>query len=124
MDVSYTPFDGAKLLNLCPSGSVYRKKVSTLVRKVTLDMQQDARDMAPVQTGNLRDSITPQFGELFGRISTNVEYAAAQEYSEGFDHSQQKNPNGQFGFMRKSLDKAKENLDQGIAFLLEKMSEV
>ena len=92
------------------------------VRYSALEVYNGARDLCPVVTGNLRDSIDvvylfepPSIGAL---ISTNVEYAQDVEFNENYDHSvgprkrevngvvqnlQQSNDKATFGMFRKTL---------------------
>lgn len=50
------------------------------VAKTTFDIEAGAKAKAPVDTGNLMNSITAEVDGLTGTVSTNVEYAPYQEY--------------------------------------------
>mgnify|MGYP001121939196 CR=1 FL=1 len=60
-----------------------RKAMEQAFSAAGLDMQNKAREIAPVDTGRLRQSIrAEQINDGLGtRISTNVEYAASQKVS-------------------------------------------
>ena len=54
------------------------------IKDATLLVQATAKDIAPVDTGRLRDSIRAKVGkrngEVIGSVGTNVEYAPYQEF--------------------------------------------
>jgi len=62
----------------------YNKRAKKAVLAGCLIVQGDAQRMAPYKTGNLRGSIAVEVEETgdgaIGRVGTNVEYAAAQEF--------------------------------------------
>jgi len=57
------------------------------IRKATIKVQGDAKLLAPVDTGQLRNSIQAETkqesGKVVGRVYTNVEYAAYVEFGTG-----------------------------------------
>jgi HK97 gp10 family phage protein len=58
------------------------------MRKCTLMVQRDAKINAPVKTGRLRASITPEVrvegkADVIGVVGSNVEYAPIQEFGSG-----------------------------------------
>lgn len=57
-----------------------RGRAEQAVAKTVFDIEGRAKGSAPVDTGNLRDSITGDAAGLSGTVSTNVEYAIYQEY--------------------------------------------
>lgn len=54
--------------------------VQSAIEKTCLKIEADAVDLCPVDTGNLRGSITTEIGELEGAVGTNVEYAEFVEF--------------------------------------------
>ena len=50
------------------------------VRKTCFDIEAGAKSMAPVDTGNLKNSITTEVDGLTGTVATGVDYAIYQEY--------------------------------------------
>lgn len=63
------------------------KVVAQAVGEATKKVQGDAKDLAPVDLGGLRDSIQgtvqEKDGEIIGIVSTNLEYAAYVEFGTG-----------------------------------------
>lgn len=58
-----------------------RGQASRIVRKTALDIERDAKQTAPVDTGKLRGSIQTSFSDdLHAEVGTNTEYAAYVEY--------------------------------------------
>ena len=62
-----------------------RRQVAFEMTAVMEEIQDAAREMAPVETGQLEGSIQPSPrqvdpDELTGRVTTNTEYAAVQEF--------------------------------------------
>ncbi|MFC5468414.1 HK97-gp10 family putative phage morphogenesis protein [Cohnella suwonensis] len=57
------------------------------IRKATMKVQGDAKLLAPVNDGQLRNSIKAETkeegGNVVGRVFTNLEYAAYVEYGTG-----------------------------------------
>jgi HK97 gp10 family phage protein len=57
------------------------KALEGIIKYVALDIESNAKILAPIDTGNLRNSIkTTQLGINSYRVSTNVHYAIHQEY--------------------------------------------
>lgn len=50
------------------------------VQRVALEVMKDAKQFAPVDTGNLRRSITATGDGTDWQVGTNVEYAVYQEF--------------------------------------------
>lgn len=61
-------------------------KASAAIRKTAFDLERDAKILAPVDTGDLENSITTdvegdgRFGSMSAEIGPTVEYGAAIEY--------------------------------------------
>jgi HK97 gp10 family phage protein len=60
-------------LNKLPAS--VEKAVSTAIAKLVIDIEGDAKDLAPVDKGDLRASITHKSRGLEGEVGTNLEYA-------------------------------------------------
>lgn len=64
-----------------------QQMLKTAVLQATKKVQGDAKDLAPVDTGRLRNSIQATVeekdGEIIGKVSTNVEYATYIEFGTG-----------------------------------------
>ena len=58
------------------------RRASQVVRKAALDTMADAKMLAPVDTGNLRNSITTDArpGDLMAVVEATADYAAAVEF--------------------------------------------
>ena len=58
------------------------RRASQVVRKAALDTMADAKTLAPVDTGNLRNSITTDArqGDLVAVVEATADYAAAVEF--------------------------------------------
>lgn len=68
-------------LNFKPATAQIKRAMSQVIRKVTLDAEAQMKQLAPVDTGHLRNSIQSEFeGELTGIVSVGAEYAAHVEY--------------------------------------------
>lgn len=68
-------------LNFKPVLERERRAVSQLIRKVTLDAEAQMKQLAPVDTGHLRNSIQSEFeGDLTGIVSVGASYSAHVEY--------------------------------------------
>ena len=91
-------------------------RIDQAVRYSGLKIYNGARQKCPVQTGNLRGSITMEVqhdgAETAALIFSNVEYAFINEYTEK-EHpityhedgtEKQKNSHATWGFFRKSLN--------------------
>lgn len=62
-----------------------RAKASQVVRKAAADVQAHAKMFAPVDTGNLRQSITARsVDDLTSEIISGADYAIYQEYGTRF----------------------------------------
>ena len=114
-----------------------KKNLELAVRYSAIEVHQGARDLVPVVTGNLRDSIDivylfepPNFGAL---ISSNVEYAGPVEFNEYADHSigprdrtvhgkiqhmQQSNAKATFGYFRKTQAEVEPRFKERVAQVL------
>lgn len=55
------------------------QKASVVVTKVTLDTERDAKVLAPVDTGFLRNSISSTVRGLVGEVGPSAEYGAYVE---------------------------------------------
>lgn len=59
---------------------------STILRKTALDIESDAKQLAPYDTGNLRNSISTsiagdgRFGSMTAEIGPTADYGIYQEY--------------------------------------------
>ena len=78
------------------------KAKKTVLTMACIVINMDATPMAPVDTGNLRDSITYKVDGDEGRVGTNVEYAIHQEYGTKKMAAQ--------SFLRPALDKNRSKL--------------
>ena len=56
------------------------KQAGAAVRLATLGTERDAKVLAPVDTGNLRNSITSDIRGLTGVVGPTANYAIHQEY--------------------------------------------
>ena len=74
-----------KFNNLPGLGPKVRKACGDVVRKASLDVEADAKQRAPVDTGALRNSIAARMiGPLTAEIVCGVEYGIYQEYGTRF----------------------------------------
>lgn len=78
-------------------------KVKLALDIIGLTAQTEAQKRCPVDTGNLRNSITHKVGDDYVIIGTNVEYAPDQELGD-FKHKV-----GQSPFLRPAIE---ENIDK------------
>lgn len=62
--------------------------VHNALEKACLLVENDAKTRAPVDTGNLRNSITHEVDDNEGVVGTNVEYAPYVEFGTGLFSSQ------------------------------------
>ena len=67
----------AKLDNLS------KVQLEQALNKACLIVENEAKKLCPVDTGQLRGSITHEVAEKEGRVGTNVEYAPYVEYGTG-----------------------------------------
>ena len=101
-------------------------QIELAVRYSGLMVYNGARDKCPVDTANLRDSITLEVNkggtETTAYIFSNVEYAFVNEFTEK-EHpithhpdgtEEQKNPRATWGFFRKSLNEEGPNFHKHI----------
>mgnify|MGYP003616419519 CR=1 FL=1 len=88
------------------------RRASQVVRKAALDTMADAKTLAPVDTGNLRNSITTDArqGDLVAVVEATADYAAAVEF--GIDQRPQP-------YMRPAQDRNTEPFMDAIAQLAE-----
>ena len=88
------------------------RRASQVVRKAALDTMADAKTLAPVDTGNLRGSITTDArqGDLVAVVEATADYAAAVEF--GIDQRPQP-------YMRPAQDRNTEPFMDAIAQLAE-----
>ena len=91
------------------------RRASQVVRKAALDTMADAKTLAPVDTGNLRNSITTDArqGDLVAVVEATADYAA---YIEWGTSKMQPQP-----FMRPSQDRNTEPFMQALAQLIEEV---
>lgn len=75
----------------------FQKALVAGLEKIGLEAEGDAKDLCPVDTGRLRNSITHQVqsGEKAVYIGTNVEYAVYVELNDKAKHT-----TGQAHFLR------------------------
>ena len=68
--------------DLRESADTLARRASQVVRKAALDTMADAKMLAPVDTGNLRNSITTdtRTGDLRAVVEATADYAAAVEF--------------------------------------------
>ena len=66
------------------------RRASQVVRKAALDTMADAKTLAPVDTGNLRNSITAdtRTGDLRAVVEATADDAARQEFGTRFQRPQ------------------------------------
>lgn len=58
-----------------------RDRIDLAVKKTALDIEADAKTLAPVDTGALRSSIQAEFpSELYAEVNVGVDYGIYQEY--------------------------------------------
>lgn len=55
-------------------------KAAAVIRKTASDIEADAKNLAPVDTGNLRSSIGKSVNALHAEIGPSAEYGIYQEY--------------------------------------------
>lgn len=66
--------DANKLLERIDEDAI-KEAIQRAIVKGCLQIEADAKGYCPVDTGNLRASITTKIEELSGEVGTNVEYA-------------------------------------------------
>ena len=89
------------------------RRASQVVRKAALDTMADAKLVAPVDTGNLRNSITTDTrpGDLVAVVEATADYAAFVEFGISRTRPQP--------FMRPAQDRNTEPFMQALAQLIE-----
>ena len=89
------------------------RRASQVVRKAALDTMADAKTLAPVDTGNLRNSITTDArqGDLVAVVEATASYSA---YIEWGTSKMQPQP-----FMQPAQDRNTEPFMQALAQLIE-----
>ena len=92
-----------------------RSRASQVVRKAALDTMADAKTLAPVDTGNLKGSITTdtRTGDLRAVVEATADYAAHQEFGTRFQRPQP--------YMRPAQDRNTEPFMQALAQLIEEV---
>ncbi len=75
---------------------------------VLIALQAQVKSLAPVDTGLLRLSIREERKGLKGKVFSNVEYAAAQEYGT----SKMDAANNDSGFFRPAVDIIRNKIDR------------
>ena len=75
----------AKIRKLGPE---FRKRAGVVVAASALNIEREAKQRAPVDTGRLRSSIrsTINQGALKATVGTDVEYAVYLEHGDGYTH--------------------------------------
>ena len=86
------------------------KKGALTMAAIVVNM--DATMLAPVDTGNLRDSITHEVDEEEARVGTNVDYAPHLEYGTVNMAAQ--------SFLRPALDRNKAQIEKNIGDVIGK----
>lgn len=88
--------------------------VRAVIGKTVADVETGAKQRAPVDTGNLRNSITGKLtGGASGEVSTGVEYAVFQEHGTRF---QPGTP-----FMTPAAEAARPGFEAAVAALASKL---
>lgn len=82
--------------------AVFGKVQDTFLHTAAGVVEGDAKLLAPVKSGRLRDSITARVDGEQAIIGTNVEYAPYMEYGTKFTKAR--------SYLRPSLDRNKEKL--------------
>lgn len=62
------------------AAALSQEQLSKVIKNMALDIEKDAKTACPVDTGNLRASITSTIGEDEATVGTNVEYAPYVEF--------------------------------------------
>ena len=81
----------------------YKSAIRKALEEIGSECEGDAKELTPVDTGRLRDSITHQVEERYVAIGTNVEYAPIVEFNDKAKHKV-----GQAHFLRDSSQRGKE----------------
>jgi HK97 gp10 family phage protein len=94
--------------NLPHIESQIAKAFSELVRKTALAIEAGAKQLAPVDTGFLRNSLTTEINEpLKATVGTNVEYAKYQEFGTRFQKGK--------AFLTPAFDEEKKGFESAVA---------
>lgn len=108
--------DAEKLLRKFNNTDTVEKDVSKLVKDTLYNIEKDAKQKCPVDTGRLRGSITTNIISAYsGEVGTNVEYAEYVEYGTRYQSAQ---PYFEPA-VEKNEDKFNDALDEIIERLLE-----
>lgn len=96
------------------------ERASHAVRKAALATMADAQTLAPVDTGNLKGSITTDVapGDLVGVVEATADYAAYVEFGHRTHSGTQVPPQP---FMRPAQDRNTEPFMQALAQLVEEV---
>lgn len=103
---------GVSELTMKLKSNANMKDVKQIVKQNTAEMTQGAQRKAPVDTGNLRRSITMDLsdGGLTGKVKPMAEYASYVEYGTRFSPRQ--------AFMAPSFNRQKEQFKRDINQLI------
>lgn len=104
---------GVSELTMKLKSNANMKDVKQIVKQNTAELTQGAQRKAPVDTGNLRRSITMDLsdGGLTGKVKPTADYAPYLEYGTRFQSAQP--------FMRPAFNKQKEQFKSDMDKLVE-----
>ena len=104
---------GVSKLTMKLKSNANMKDVKQIVKQNTTELTQGAQRKAPVDTGNLRRSITMDLsdGGLTGKVKPTADYAPYLEYGTRFQSAQP--------FMRPSFNKQKAQFKSDMDKLVE-----
>lgn len=104
---------GVSELTMKLKSNANMKDVKQIVKQNTAELTQGAQRKAPVDTGNLRRSITMDLsdGGLTGKVKPTVDYAPYVEYGTRFSPRQ--------AFMAPSFNRQKEQFKRDMDKLVE-----
>lgn len=115
MEIKITS-DAEKILKKFNNTATVEKDVSKLIKNTLHNIERDAKQKCPVDTGRLRGSITTNIISTYsGEVGTNVEYAEYVEYGTRYQSAQ---PYFEPA-VEKNEDKFNDALDEIIERLLE-----
>ena len=81
--------DGEKILKKFNNTTTVEKDVSKLIKDTLYNIEKDAKQQCPVDTGRLRGSITTNIISTYsGEVGNNVEYAGWVEYGTRYQSAQ------------------------------------
>ena len=86
--------------NLGKFKAASKQAVDRALEAIGLQAQEYAADRTPVDTGNLKGSITHELGDNCVYVGTNVEYAPYVEFIDRYHHA-----TGQAHFLRDAVTK-------------------